>query len=257
MMHPLSPVCMNAQTSNPLAVSASNPWFAISMGLLGIIVGYALASGLQGGLVRQPSAGAPTVDTTPPPPPPAANDTPATPDDDPVLGQADAPITLIEFTDYQCPFCNRHFTQTYGQIKKDYVDTGKVKLVVRDFPLSFHPNAQKAAESAECAGKQDKYYAMHDLLFSKQGEWSNLSPAVDQFKQYAADLKLATAQFNKCLDSGETAAEISKDTTDGSTSGIDGTPGFWILGPKGKTQKISGAFPYDTFKAAFDAMLGG
>lgn len=236
----------------------SNPWFAISMGLVGLIVGYALASAL-GGELALPSplrGGTPTAanDTTPPPPLPT-NDTPPTTDDDPVLGKADAPITLVEFTDYQCPFCGRHFTQTHGQIKKDYVDTGKVKLVMRDFPLSFHPNAQKAAEATECADDQGKFWEMHDMIFEKQGEWSGSADAVGMFKKYAADLKLTPAKFGSCLDDGTYAEEVKKDMADGSAAGIDGTPGFWILGPNGKNQKISGAYPFDTFKAAFDGML--
>ena len=229
------------------------------MGLLGIIVGYTVATSLHGGLVlpTAPAGGTPTPTAggDAPPPPPPTNDTPAKVDDDAVLGKANAPITMIEFTDYQCPFCGRHYTQTYGQIKKEYVDTGKVKLVLRDFPLGFHPNAQKAAETAECAGNQGKYWEMHDVLFTKQAEWSGLSPANDQFKKYAADLKLNTSTFNACLDNGETAAEVKKDQADGSASGIDGTPGFWILGPGDKNQKISGAYPFDTFKKAFDGMM--
>lgn len=100
--------------------------------------------------------------------------TPPTVDDDAVKGDANAPVTIIEFTDYQCPFCSRHFEQTFGQIESEYIDTGKVKYVVRDFPLGFHPNAQKAAEAAECAGDQGRYWEMHDQLFSNQGEWSGL-----------------------------------------------------------------------------------
>ena len=92
-----------------------------------------------------------------------------------MLGSANATITLIEFTDYQCPFCSRHFNQTYEQIKKDYIDTGKVKFYLRDFPLGFHPNAQKAAEAARCAGDQGKYWEMHDALFKNQSEWSPLA----------------------------------------------------------------------------------
>lgn len=233
---------------------AGNPWFAATMGLLGLIAGYVIANGMNGGL---PSAPAPTPtvaadDTVPTPPP--SNDTPADVDDDPFIGEADAPITLIEFTDYQCPFCGRHFTQTYGQIKSEYVDTGKVKYVTRDFPLSFHQNAQKAAEAAECADDQGQFVAMHDKLFETQTAWSS-GDAVSTFKQYAADLGLDTGTFNDCLDNGTYAQEVKDDMADGQASGIDGTPGFWILGPDGQSQKISGAYPFDTFKAAIDGML--
>ena len=166
-------------------------------------------------------------------------------DDDAVLGKSDAPVTMIEFTDYQCPFCERHFTQTYPQIKKDYVDTGKVKLVVRDFPLSFHENAQKAAEAAECAGEQNKYWEMHDKLFQNQQALD-----VASLKTYAQQIGLNTAKFNSCLDSGQMASEIRKDMTDGQSYGVQGTPAFFING-----KLVSGAQPYAAFKSAIDAEL--
>lgn len=90
-------------------------------------------------------------------------------DDDPVLGNANAPVTMIEFSDYECPFCKRFYDQTLGQIKKEYVDTGKVKLIYRDYPLSFHPGAEPAAQAANCAGDQGKYWQMHDKIFQAQG----------------------------------------------------------------------------------------
>lgn len=248
-----------AAGSEPV-VKSSNPWFAVSLCLMGIIVGYAAGSfqsiPLQGMLfpsvAEQPAApAAPAAPAVPPP----TNDTPPTADDDPMLGDEDATVTLIEFTDYQCPYCARHFTQTYNQIKENYVDTGKVKMVVRDFPLSFHPHAQKAAEASECANDQGKFWEMHDLLFTNASTWSPSADAVLTFKQYAADLKLDTKTFNECLDGGNKRQEVLDDMSDGSASGISGTPGFWIIGEDGKGKKISGAYPYDTFKAAFDEML--
>ncbi len=237
--------------------STNNPWFGATLALGGLIAGYVIANGMGASTAVIPSVpSAPTVaggDTVPVPPP--TNDTPATPDDDAVLGQADAPITLVEFTDYECPFCARHFTQTYGQIKTEYVDTGKVKIVVRDYPLSFHPKAMKAAMAAECAGDQDKYFEMHDLLFINQAAWSGLADAVPTFKQYAGQIGLDQSTFDACLDTDAHKDEIDKDFADGSASGISGTPGFWVLGPDGQSQQISGAYPFETFKAAFDGML--
>lgn len=201
---------------------------------------------------QQPAAVAPAAVA-----PTATTDTPATAGDGPFIGKADAPVTLVEFTDFQCPFCQRHFQDTFGQIKQNYVDTGKVKYVVRYFPLSFHPNAEKAAETAACANNQDKFFEMHEKLFQTQGDWSNLgaADAATKFKQYAKDIGLNTGTFDTCLDSGTTAAMISADMAAGSASGIDGTPGFWILGPNGQNQKISGAYPYATFQTAFDGMM--
>lgn len=166
-------------------------------------------------------------------------------EDDAVLGNKNAKVTMIEFSDYECPFCGRHFTDTYPQIKKDYIDTGKVKLVFRDFPLSFHQSAQKAAEAAECAGEQGKYYEMHDKLYSNQQALD-----VASLKKYAQELGLNTAKFNDCLDTGKMAAEVKKDLADGQSYGVQGTPAFFING-----NLISGAQQYSVFKQAIDAAL--
>lgn len=125
------------------------------------------------------------------------------------------------------------------------LEQGKVRIVYRDFPLSFHPNAQKAAEAAECSGKQNKYWEMHDKLFE-----NNTALGVANLKQYAVDIGLNAEQFNSCLDNGETAAEVRADFSDGSAAGVSGTPTFFING-----QKIVGAQPYSAFKAALDAAL--
>ncbi len=97
-------------------------------------------------------------------------------DDDPQQGAAQAPVTMVEFSDYQCPFCERYFQQTYPVIEQNYIKTGKVRYVIRDFPLVAigHRNAPKAAEAANCAGEQDKYWQMHDLIFKGQAAWANL-----------------------------------------------------------------------------------
>ena len=93
-------------------------------------------------------------------------------DDDDFKGDEDAPVTIVEWSDFECPFCTRFYTETLGKLEEKYINTGKVKFVYRDFPLGFHANAQKAAEAAECAGEQGKYWEMHDKLFEKQAEWS-------------------------------------------------------------------------------------
>ncbi len=171
-------------------------------------------------------------------------------DDDAVKGDKNAPITIVEWSDYECPFCARFFKDTYGQINEQYIKTGKVKLVFRDFPLSFHVQAQKAAEAAECAGDQGKYYEMHDLLFAK-----GVTGGVPVFKTFAKDLKLDSAKFDKCLDDGTHASEVSKDMDDGAAAGIQGTPGFVIGTSNGKGIPISGAQPFAVFKQVIDAAL--
>jgi len=166
-------------------------------------------------------------------------------DDDAVKGDPDAPVTIIEWSDFECPFCARFYTETLGLIEQQYINTGKVKLIYRDFPLSFHPNAQKAAEAAECAGEQGEYWEMHDLLFEK-----GVSGGVAAFKSYAQQLGLDTAAFNECLDTGAMAAEVQKDMADGAAAGITGTPGFLVNG-----KLVSGAQPFSVFQQIIEAEL--
>jgi len=166
-------------------------------------------------------------------------------EEDDVKGDSDAPVTIVEFSDYECPFCGRYVSETYPQILKNYIETGKVKYIFRDFPLSFHPQAQKAAEAAECAGEQGKYFEMHDLLFG-----SGVGGGVASFKQYAADLGLNTVEFNDCLDSGEMAAEVQKDFNDGRVFGVQGTPAFFING-----KLLTGAQPFEVFQQVIEQEL--
>ncbi len=166
-------------------------------------------------------------------------------DDDAFKGDKDAPVTIVEWSDYECPFCTRFYSQTLGLIDKEYIQTGKVKFVYRDFPLGFHKNAQKAAEAAECAGEQGKYFEMHDLLFE-----SGVEGGVTAFKQYAETIGLDKDEFNSCLDSGEMANEVQEDMQDGQAVGVSGTPGFIING-----KLVSGAQPFSVFQQAIEAEL--
>ena len=166
-------------------------------------------------------------------------------DDDAVEGSKDAPVTIVEFSDFQCPFCGRFYQETLPQLRENYVKTGKVKIVYRDFPLPFHENAQKAAEASECAHEQGKFWQMHDMMFSHQD-----AITVANLKQYAKSLGLDTTKFNQCLDSGKYASEVQKDETDGSAYGVGGTPTFFING-----QQLVGAQPYQAFQQAIDAAL--
>ena len=191
-----------------------------------------------------PSA-APSPSPSPSAAPAAKVDVTALLDDDAFKGDADAPVIIIEFSDYECPFCARFYRDTLPQIEEQYIKTGKVKFVYRDFPLSFHQQAQKAAEAAECAGEQGKYFDMHDLLFE-----SGVSGGVAAFKGYAAEIGLDTDDFDSCLDSGEQAAEVKADMRDGTAAGIRGTPGFIVNG-----QLVSGAQPFSVFQQIIEAEL--
>lgn len=166
--------------------------------------------------------------------------------DDDVLGSDDAPVTIIEFSDYQCPFCSRFWGDTLPQIKSEYIDTGKVKFAYRDFPLnSIHPDAQKAAEAAECAGEQGNYWEMHDKLFENIQALDSAS-----LKRYAQQIGLDANTFNECLDSGAMANEVNQDLAEGQAAGVRGTPAFFING-----KLVSGAQPFSVFKQVIDAEL--
>jgi len=179
-------------------------------------------------------------------------------DDDPIRGNQDAPITIIEFSDFQCPYCARFQIQTLPLILEQYVDTGKVKFVFRDFPIqNSHPNAMPAAVASECAHEQDKYWQYHDALFENQGVWNKveLTSAITIFKEFATKLDLNQDQFDSCLDSGKYIEEISSDLKDGKSYGVTGTPGFFIGNDEVGFVKINGAQPFEAFKSIIDSQL--
>lgn len=172
-----------------------------------------------------------------------------------VVERKDAPkigrgkVIVEEFSDFQCPFCQRFYNDSYKQIKTKYIDTGKVQFVFRHFPLPIHQNAQKAGEAAECANRQGKFFPYHDVLFEKmQPDGTGLN--ISDLKQYATDLGLNASKFNSCLDNGETAEVVKKDTTDGQAAGVSGTPTVFVNGVK-----IVGAQPFSAFEQAIEAAL--
>jgi protein-disulfide isomerase len=160
-----------------------------------------------------------------------------------VRGPKDAPITIVEFSDFQCPFC-KNANNTVKQVLEKY--PGKVKLVFRDYPLaSIHPQAPKAHEAARCAADQSKFWEYHDVLFVKA---PRLAP--QDLKQYAVELKLDPNAFNQCLDSGKYAAEVDKDFQEGAGLGLTGTPSFFING-----RQLVGAQPLSAFQKIIDSEL--
>lgn len=184
-------------------------------------------------------------------------------DDDAVLGDKSAPVTMIEFSDYECPFCKRHFDQVYSQIKKDYIDTGKVKLVFRDYIAvpSHNPLATSQAMAAECAGElggDSAYFKYHDEIFKRTTSGGN-GMALTELPKIATSLGLNVPAFNQCLSSQKYKAEIAKDQADAIAAGVSGTPSFFV----GKSTAngtiegkiIIGAVPFADFKAAIDAAL--
>jgi len=160
----------------------------------------------------------------------------------PTRGPKGAPVTIVEFSDFQCPFCIRA-EKTVTELLAAYPE--KIRLVYRDFPLPNHKLAPKAAEASQCAADQDKYWEMHDKLFSVEGKLE-----VDNLKKYARDVGLDGDKFDKCLDSGEKAKVVAEHHKAGEALGINGTPAFFING-----RMLSGAQPLDAFKKLVDAEL--
>ena len=217
---------------------------------------------------------APTATPTPPPP----TDTPAptatstlaptampaamaevpmgfTKDGQPYRGDPDAPVTLVEYSDFQCPYCGRHTLQTGPLLYKTYIVTGKVKHVFIQFPLeSIHPQAKQAAEASLCAAKQGAkaFWAMHDRLFETRSQWSGKNDLTERFTEYASELGLDTDAFTTCLESEETADQVQADLKLGEEAGVTGVPAFQI-----NDWFISGAQPFEVFQEVIEAALRG
>ncbi|MFQ5508335.1 MAG: DsbA family protein [Leptospirillia bacterium] len=173
----------------------------------------------------------------------------------PAMGNKDAAVTIVEFSDYQCPFCRRHTNNTIPQLKANYIDKGQVRYVYVDNPIASHRHAPKAAEAAHCAGEQGKFWQMHDHLFANQ---HRIRP--ENFPVFAAELKLDTNEFGECLDSGRHAPLVEAGRKAGTEAGARGTPTFVI----GKTRSdgtvsgdlVVGAKAYSVFEAKLSQLLG-
>jgi len=171
-----------------------------------------------------------------------------------MLGSKDAPLTLVEFTDYQCPFCQRFHADTFGDLKKNYIDTGKVRFYSRDLPLDFHPNAQRAAQAGRCAGEQGQFWKMRDIMAADPGklEMANLVDA-------AASLKLDVNAFRACVESEKYKNAVQTDVLEAMKIGADGTPAF--VGGKSTPdgvdgELIVGAQPYAVFEQKLTELEG-
>lgn len=215
-----------------------------------ILLGMMLDGGAKAGgpkatapTVTAPTAVAPTGDTG------GASAGPFRPVDstDHVRGAEDPKVTLIEYSDFECPFCSR-FHPSMLQLMEEYGDD--VQWVYRHFPLSFHPQARPAANAAECAAEQDGFWEYADALFANQTLLSD-----SYYRSLAADLGLNASKFNDCLDAKTYDSEVGSDLTDGSTAGVTGTPGTILVASDGSTQIIPGAIPYEQLKLMVDAAL--
>ena len=197
----------------------------------------------------------------PSPPPRSVAETPSSEilleiADAPSRGAKEARLVLVEFSDYQCPFCARHVRQTVPEIEREYVRTGKVRYVFRDFPLeAIHPQAFRAAEAARCAGEQGKFWEMHDRLFAHQHA---LGP--EDLIAHAEAVGLNVARFRRCLESGRFAERIRRDLSEGRRAGVRGTPSFFLgfAEPGGKVRVmriLRGAHPYGAFRQVIEELL--
>lgn len=235
--------------------------------LMGLFLGIAVCSTIGLGLVlgmagkgslafggASAVAAAPQIPSGPgpddsgliPPEPPAGPVKPVDEKTDHVLGAKNAKVTLIEYSDFECPFCQR-FYPTIKELLKSYPND--VRFVYRHFPLnSIHPNAQKAAEATECAAKlggNDAFFKLHDKIFERSPD---IGPSV--LVTLAKEIGLKEADFKSCLDSGEMAAKVNQDMQDGTSAGVSGTPATFVNG-----KLTSGAVPIETLKTAIEAEL--
>jgi protein-disulfide isomerase len=175
------------------------------------------------------------------------------------IGSESAPVVIVEYSDYQCPFCRVWFNQSEEQLIQTYVDTGKVQFVYKDFPLSFHPMAAPSANAARCAGDQGKYWEYHDALYAEQNalnaQGGTVQYTLADIKAWGKKIGLNESTFNACVDADTYASEIAENMAEGQTVGVGGTPSF-VIGLRNETgQLVVGAQPYSTFQAALDSLL--
>ncbi|MDC0886089.1 DsbA family protein, partial [Nitrosopumilus sp.] len=173
----------------------------------------------------------------------------------PILGDPDAPVTIVEFGDYQCHQCHNWFLDTKPMIMRDYIETGKVNLVFVDFAF-LGRDSPKAAEATYCADDQNKYWEYHDSLYTAQEStidngWANS----ERLKAFAFNLNLDMDLFNECLDSGKYSKRVQYNSQEARDNGVRGTPGFFIIGPDFQQHPIGGAQPFSVFQRVLDTMI--
>lgn len=173
-------------------------------------------------------------------------------DDDPFLGSESAKVTIVEFSDFQCPFCRSFWRNTLPEIKENYIDTGKAKFVYRDFPLDFHPGAMPAAQGSECAREQGKFWEYHDKIFKEQDKigTGTIEFGLNDLKKWAEEINLDSNKFNQCLSSEKYKQEVQKDYSDGVNYDVTGTPTIFI-----NDRKLVGAQPFENFAAIIEEEL--
>lgn len=167
----------------------------------------------------------------------------------PMMGSADAPVTVVEYADYQCPFCEKFFTEVAPQLKTNYIDTGKVKFYFQDFAF-LGQESNDAAEAAKCAGDQNKYWEFHDYLYNHQTGENQGGFKPDNLKKFAVTLKLDTKKFNQCMDSHQFQQAVTDETAAGQGYGVSGTPTTFING-----NRVVGAQPFSAVQDEIEKAL--
>ncbi|HEX8904501.1 MAG TPA: thioredoxin domain-containing protein, partial [Longimicrobiaceae bacterium] len=166
-------------------------------------------------------------------------------------GSASARVTIIEVSDFQCPYCRMFFDSTYRRFDSTYVRTGKVRMVYVNYPLPMHNQAFAAAKAAMCAGAQGKFWQMHDLLFGRQREWAEQADAAQRFTRFAAELGIDAGQYRDCYDNDRVSPLIANDLTQAAGAGINATPTFII----NREKQLNGAVPFAELAAEVDSAI--
>jgi protein-disulfide isomerase len=172
----------------------------------------------------------------------------------PILGSVDAPITLVEFGDYQCFFCNKFFHDTEEELFQNYVDTGKVKVIFKDFTI-IGPDSINAAHGAHCANEQEKFWEYHDILYNNWDGENNGWAASENLLGFAQEINLDIDEWSQCMLDERHQQKITSSNNDARTLGLTGTPGFFVIGPDNYVTKIGGAQPYEVFEQIFESEL--
>lgn len=220
----------------------SNFWRNTSLILIGLLIGYIIGR-FELTSITFKNENAATGKTE-------INEIVISSDDDPYMGLEDAKITIIDFGDYQCPFSAKFNINILPQLEADYIKTGKVKYVFRDFPLNIHPKAQYAHYAAECGKEQGKYWEMNKILFEKQSDWSKSEDIIKTLNTYATEVGIGGYKFEDCLKSEKHKEEVEKDKNDGISYGIKSTPTIIVNG-----KIIRGISTYDQLKQLIEKEL--
>jgi protein-disulfide isomerase len=237
---------------NSIIISRNSFYKLAIIGIIGLVtasffIGYTLHSALYPPTI---------VSTTIPPdmsPPVPITVTNISIGDAPLLGSEEAKVTVVEFSDFQCPFCASFFSNTLPEIKKHYIDTGKIKFYYKHYPLDFHQNAKIASVASECANEEGKFWDYHDILLANQTAWETISgnDTTKTLVSYAESLGLDSSKFESCLNSMKYERTVDSDLEQGYVMGVTGTPAFFI-GTEGNYTLIEGAQPFESFRQAID-----